>query len=92
VIAHHAWSPSRDELNSESSQWALGGNWKDDDQVAAALAADASISFRFHARDLHLVLGPPVDGKAVRFRVTIDGHAPGTDHGLWIRTQRETVT
>lgn len=82
MIAHHAWSPSRDELNSESSQWALGGNWKDDDQVATALAADASISFRFHARDLHLVLGPPVDGKAVRFRVTIDGHAPGADHGL----------
>jgi thiol-disulfide isomerase/thioredoxin len=64
------------------NQWALSGNWKDEDQVATSLAPDTGISFRFHARDLHLVLGPPVDGKPVRFRVTIDGHAPGADHGL----------
>jgi cytochrome c biogenesis protein CcdA/thiol-disulfide isomerase/thioredoxin len=64
------------------NQWALNGNWKDEDQVAASVAADAGISFRFHARDLHLVLGPPADGKPIRFRVTIDGHAPGADHGL----------
>jgi cytochrome c biogenesis protein CcdA/thiol-disulfide isomerase/thioredoxin len=64
------------------NQWALNGNWKDEDQAATSVAADAGISFRFHARDLHLVLGPPMDGKAVRFRVTIDGHAPGADHGL----------
>ena len=37
--------------------------------------------YRFHARDLHLVLGPSQDGKPVRFRVTIDGAAPGDDHG-----------
>jgi cytochrome c biogenesis protein CcdA/thiol-disulfide isomerase/thioredoxin len=64
------------------NQWALNGNWKDEDQLATSVAADAGISFRFHARDLHLVLGPPADAKAVRFRVTIDGHAPGADHGL----------
>jgi cytochrome c biogenesis protein CcdA/thiol-disulfide isomerase/thioredoxin len=64
------------------NQWALDGRWKDEDQVATSLAADAGISFRFHARDLHLVLGPSSDGKAVRFRVTIDGHAPGSDHGV----------
>jgi cytochrome c biogenesis protein CcdA/thiol-disulfide isomerase/thioredoxin len=64
------------------NQWALDGHWKDEDQVATSLAADAGISFRFHARDLHLVLGPSSDGKAVRFRVTIDGHAPGSDHGI----------
>jgi thiol-disulfide isomerase/thioredoxin len=69
-----------DEL--KLNQWAFGGNWKDEDQVATSLAADADISFRFHARDLHLVLGPPTDGKAVRFRITIDGHAPGADHGV----------
>jgi cytochrome c biogenesis protein CcdA/thiol-disulfide isomerase/thioredoxin len=64
------------------NQWALDGQWKDEDQAATSLAADAGISFRFHARDLHLVLGPSSDGKAVRFRVTVDGHAPGSDHGL----------
>ncbi len=71
-------TPTELKLN----QWALAGNWKDEDQVATSLAPDANISFRFHARDLHLVLGPPTDGKPARFRVTIDGHAPGADHGL----------
>lgn len=37
--------------------------------------------YRFHARDLHLVLGPAADGKPVRFKVTIDGQAPGDAHG-----------
>jgi cytochrome c biogenesis protein CcdA/thiol-disulfide isomerase/thioredoxin len=64
------------------NQWALDGQWKDEDQVATSLAANTGISFRFHARDLHLVLGPPTDGKTVRFRVTVDGHAPGADHGV----------
>jgi cytochrome c biogenesis protein CcdA/thiol-disulfide isomerase/thioredoxin len=64
------------------NHWALAGNWKDEDQVATSLAAPDSISFRFHARDLHLVLGPGTDGKPVRFRVTLDGQAPGADHGV----------
>jgi cytochrome c biogenesis protein CcdA/thiol-disulfide isomerase/thioredoxin len=64
------------------NHWALAGNWQDEDQVATSLAAPDSISFRFHARDLHLVLGPGADGKPVRFRVTLDGQAPGADHGL----------
>jgi cytochrome c biogenesis protein CcdA/thiol-disulfide isomerase/thioredoxin len=64
------------------NQWALAGRWKDEEQVATSLAAGDSISFRFHGRDLHLVLGPATDGKAVRFRVTLDGQAPGADHGM----------
>jgi len=60
-------SPAELDLN----QWALAGKWKDEDQVATSLDAGASISFRFHARDLHLVLGPGADGKPVRFRVTL---------------------
>ena len=64
------------------NQWALAGKWKDEGQVATALTAGDSILFRFHARDLHLVLGPTSDGKPVRFRVTVDGHAPGEDHGV----------
>ena len=39
-------------------------------------------AYRFHARDLHLVLGPGKDGKPVRYKVTIDGAAPGPDHGV----------
>jgi cytochrome c biogenesis protein CcdA/thiol-disulfide isomerase/thioredoxin len=64
------------------NQWALAGKWKDDDQFATSLAAGDSISYRFHARDLHLVLGPDDDNKPVRFRVTLDGRAPGADHGM----------
>jgi cytochrome c biogenesis protein CcdA/thiol-disulfide isomerase/thioredoxin len=64
------------------NQWALAGNWKDAEQLATSIAPGDSISFRFHARDLHLVLGPAVDGKPVRFRVTLDGQAPGADHGM----------
>jgi cytochrome c biogenesis protein CcdA/thiol-disulfide isomerase/thioredoxin len=64
------------------NQWALAGKWRDEDQVATSLTAEAGISFRFHARDLHLVLGPTTDQKPVRFRVTVDGRAPGADHGL----------
>jgi hypothetical protein len=43
--------------------------------------AALSIVYRFHARDVHLVLGPAPDGKAVQFRVTIDGAPPGDSHG-----------
>jgi cytochrome c biogenesis protein CcdA/thiol-disulfide isomerase/thioredoxin len=71
-------TPAKLDLN----QWALAGKWKDENQVATSLDAGASISFRFHARDLHLVLGPGTDGKPVRFRVTLDGQAPGADHGM----------
>ena len=39
------------------------------------------ITYRFRARDLHLVLGPAAEGKRIRYRVTIDGLAPGADHG-----------
>ena len=64
------------------NQWALAGKWKDEDQVATSLAAGDSIVYRFHARDLHLVLGPGENGKPIRFRVTLDGQAPGANHGV----------
>ncbi len=64
------------------NQWAFTGKWNDARQIATSLAVPASIVYRFHARDLHLVLGPSKDGKPVRFRVTIDGNAPGVDHGM----------
>ncbi|CAG9166228.1 cytochrome c biogenesis protein DipZ [Cupriavidus pampae] len=63
------------------NQWGLTGNWKIGKEEATLGQASGSIVYRFHARDLHLVLGPSADGKPVRFRVTIDGKAPGTSHG-----------
>ena len=63
----------------ELNQWGLAGSWKVGAQYAESTAAGARIVYRFHARDLHLVLGP--GKKPARFRVTIDGKAPGADHG-----------
>jgi thiol-disulfide isomerase/thioredoxin len=66
----------------ELNHWALSGNWLVEAEKAVATAATGTVVFRFHARDLHLVLGPGMDGKSVRFRVTLDGKAPGDSHGL----------
>lgn len=64
------------------NQWALDGRWTVHPQDATLDHANGSISYRFRGRDLHLVLGPSRDGKPVRFRVTLDGKAPGADHGM----------
>jgi thiol-disulfide isomerase/thioredoxin len=63
------------------NQWALGGTWLVDGEQAASRKGSAKIVFRFYARDLHLVLGPGPDGKPIRFRVQLDGSAPGANHG-----------
>jgi len=76
----------RDRANSYASaplqlnDWSLQGEWLDSRQSARSLNAGSQISFRFHARDLHLVLGSST-GKLVRFKVTLDGQAPGQDAG-----------
>lgn len=61
--------------------WSLTGDWTVGKEFATADAASGRITHRFHARDLHMVLGPAADGRPVRFRVRIDGVAPGADHG-----------
>ena len=63
------------------NDWSLEGKWIDVRQSARSLAPGAKISFRFHARDLHLVLGSAT-GKPVRFRVALDGQAPAQDAGV----------
>jgi thiol-disulfide isomerase/thioredoxin len=70
-------SPARLALN----QWALAGDWTVEDE-SAFLGTAGSITFRFHARDLNLVLTPPPSGRSVRFTVSLDGQPPGADHGL----------
>ena len=63
------------------NQWALSGSWKVGEESAVPQEASGKIVFRFHSRDLNLVLAPAKDGKPVRFRVTLDGVAPGDNHG-----------
>lgn len=63
------------------NQWALAGPWTVDAEHALLGAAPGRIVFHFHARDLHLVLGPGTNGKPVRFRVQLDGADPGASAG-----------
>jgi thiol-disulfide isomerase/thioredoxin len=79
--------PNQPRLN----EWGLAGKWVDHEQVAVLKSAGGKIVFHFHARDLHLVLGPSEDGKAVHFRVTIDGQAPGQNHGMDTDAQGDGV-
>jgi thiol-disulfide isomerase/thioredoxin len=78
---------ARDQLKTYASaplslnNWALEGAWLDNKQNARSASAGAKIHFRFHARDLHLVLGSAT-GKPVRYRVLVDGKAPGGDAGV----------
>jgi len=66
---------------SKLNTWGLTGDWTVGDEQASLNEKGGGIVYRFHARDLHLVLGPTEQGKSIRFRVTIDGAAPGDDHG-----------
>lgn len=63
------------------NDWGLAGTWTVGPEHASLARAGGRIVYRFHARDLHLVLGPGAEGRPVRFRVTLDGRAPGEAHG-----------
>jgi len=64
----------------KTNHWALSGKWLVSSESAAVKAPGGAISYRFLGRDLHLVLGSP-NNKPVRFKVTLEGSAPGADHG-----------
>jgi thiol-disulfide isomerase/thioredoxin len=75
------------------NEWALSGDWTVKKDTAVLNKANGSIAYRFHARDLHLVMGPAAPGTSVRFRVRIDGQAPGATHGIDMDEQGDgTVT
>jgi thiol-disulfide isomerase/thioredoxin len=76
-------APARLPLN----HWALSGDWTLQRTFAALNAASGRIVYRFHARDLHLVMGPATRGAAVRFRVLVDGQPPGAAHGTDVDAQ-----
>jgi thiol-disulfide isomerase/thioredoxin len=69
--------PARPALN----QWGLGGSWKAGAESGTLESAPGKIVFRFHSRDLHMVLGPAKNGTPVRFKIKLNGVAPGDDHG-----------
>jgi hypothetical protein len=76
---HHLYSvPARLRRN----QWALSGHWRIGPVLARLTEPAGSISYQFHARDLHLVMGPPAGSPPVRFTVRVDGRPPGPAHGV----------
>ena len=81
--------PARLKLN----QWALSGNWTMRRESIVLNQANGRVVYSFHGRDLHLVMGPAAPGTSVRFRVLIDGQAPGAAHGVDVDDQgKGTVT
>jgi thiol-disulfide isomerase/thioredoxin len=70
--------PDRLSLN----HWALLGNWTMGQQATVLNRPNGRIAYRFHARDLHIVMAPSAQGMPVRFRVLVDGRPPGRGHGL----------
>ena len=82
-------APARLRLN----HWALSGDWTVQRLAVVLNEADGGIVYRFHARDLHLVMAPATRGTPVRFSVRIDGEAPGAGHGADVDDQGHgTVT
>jgi len=74
------------------NHWGLGGSWVAGEEFTTLKRAGGKIAYRFHARDLHLVLGPSASGASVRFRVTVDGKPPAANHGVDVdATGRGTV-
>ncbi len=64
------------------NRWALAGEWTIERRACVLNGADGRIAFRFHARDVNLVLGPPGRGTSVPFIVLVDGESPGAAHGI----------
>jgi thiol-disulfide isomerase/thioredoxin len=64
------------------NHWGLSGSWNVNAESAVLQAVPGKIVFRFHSRDLNLVLAPAKDGKPVRFIVRLDGTAPGENCGI----------
>jgi cytochrome c biogenesis protein CcdA/thiol-disulfide isomerase/thioredoxin len=75
----HDYNAPRDGLPHNA--WGFRGTWTVGPEMAVLDKASGGLVYRFHARDLHLVLGPQDDGSSVKFRVTIDGALPGDKHG-----------
>jgi thiol-disulfide isomerase/thioredoxin len=69
------------------NQWTLVGDWAVERRASVLKGPEGSLAFRFHARDVNLVMGPPARGESVPFRVLVDGEPPGNAHGFDVDEQ-----
>jgi hypothetical protein len=75
------------------NQWTLSGDWAVEPGASVLTGSEGAIAFRFHARDVNLVMGPPRNGESVSFRVSVDGKPPLDAHGFDVDDEgRGTVT
>ena len=84
---HFVRNATRLRLN----EWTLAGDWTLGSKAVALQKPDGKINYRFHARDVHLVMGPAGRGASARFVVRLDGQAPGTAHGADVDEQGRGV-
>ena len=73
------------------NEWTLAGEWTLGSKAVTLQKPDGKIDYRFHARDVHLVMGPAGHGASARFVVRLDGQAPGTAHGADVDEQGRGV-
>jgi thiol-disulfide isomerase/thioredoxin len=64
------------------NEWALSGEWKVTAAASISLKPKGRVAYRFHARDLNVVMRPSPGTTAVRFRITVDGKPPNASHGV----------
>lgn len=82
------FSPNTPSAHLQLNQWTLEGDWTRGEEAATLNKPGGKIIYRFHARDVNLILGPVIPGgNPVRFRILIDGHAPGPAHGVDVDEQ-----
>jgi hypothetical protein len=86
-VRHDYQAPQDLSLN----HWALSGAWTREEEAATTEAPDGRIACRFHARDLHLVMGP-ANGGPLRYRVLLDGRPPGPAHGIDVDDEGYGIT
>jgi thiol-disulfide isomerase/thioredoxin len=86
-VPHDYGAPGAPRLN----QWGLSGNWTVSPEYATLNAPGGGIVFHFHARDLHLVMGPTSGGGPIHFNVSIDGAPPAENHGVDTDTRGQGV-
>jgi thiol-disulfide isomerase/thioredoxin len=73
------------------NRWSLSGTWTIGSEFATLNGATGAVAFHFQARDLHLIMGPAPGARPIRFRVRVDGAAPGADHGFDVDADGEGI-
>ncbi|MGO9256839.1 MAG: hypothetical protein ACLQU1_11125 [Bryobacteraceae bacterium] len=81
-LAHDSRRTYSLPLTPALNQWGLAGLWNAGPERSALQAAPGKVVFQFHSRDLHMVSGAAKNGSPVRFKVTLNGAAPGDNHGV----------